>query len=652
MRSRTVLAAPFIGLALVVQFLLVSQQARAADPASVRIRQAIVDQNGHVRLIVSLDGAPQGTRLAAGDFAVTENGSAIPAVAAEPLASTVQLASVVALVIDVSGSTAGKPIADAKVAAQRFVSLLPANTRVGVFAFGEGVRQVQRFTEDRTAVGRAISGLAAGGGTALYDGVVFAAARLRPLAGQHDLVLFSDGKDTASKATLRDALVAARAADTPVTSVGLRTSDFDARALDTLSRGTRGRSLAVGASAQLAEAFGRVAEAIASQYVVSYDSRSTARELDLSLSVRLGQARAGDRILTVNARSMSPSAVAPRVPEPASPPRPLVPAFGTLTGFYVGLAGVFFALLLVFGVLFLRPNDGRAIRALRAIGLNGRHRAKERGETDRSFAAAALGKAGELIDKAPHGEGSWQRLQLQLDRAAWPFRASEFVGLQLAVALAGALLGFGLLGQWWLGIVFAGLGIVIPRKLLGRRVEKRSSKFVAQLPDTLDLLAGSLQAGYGFMQALDTLVKESPPPTSTEFSRVLTEARLGMPLEDALETMGERVDSDDLRWVILAINIQRQVGGNLAVLLKTVAGTLREREQVRRQIKVLSAEGRLSASILTVMPFLLAGYIMLVNPSYISKLFTDRLGQFMIAGALMQMGLGIAWMRKIIRIDV
>ncbi|MFA5890208.1 MAG: type II secretion system F family protein, partial [Actinomycetota bacterium] len=190
------------------------------------------------------------------------------------------------------------------------------------------------------------------------------------------------------------------------------------------------------------------------------------------------------------------------------------------------------------------------------------------------------------------------------------------------------------------------------RMVLARKIERRRSLFLAQLPDTLQLLAGSLQAGYGFMQGLDTLVQESSPPTSSEFGRVLTETRLGSPVDEALKAMADRLDSDDFRWVVLAINIQRQVGGNLAVLLQTVAGTLREREQVRRQIKVLSAEGRLSASILTVLPFLLAGYISLVNPGYITALVIEPIGRVMIAGALVMMGVGIAWMRKIVNIDV
>jgi tight adherence protein B len=209
-----------------------------------------------------------------------------------------------------------------------------------------------------------------------------------------------------------------------------------------------------------------------------------------------------------------------------------------------------------------------------------------------------------------------------------------------------------LFGKLWLGAVLAVVGVAVPQLLLSNRMTKRTSAFLEQLPDTLQLLAGSLQAGYGFMQALDTVAKEAAVPTSIEFARVLSESRLGMPIEDALDAMADRVGGEDFRWVVMAINIQRQVGGNLATLLSTVANTLREREMVRRQIKVLSAEGRLSAIILIALPFLLVGYLSFANPSYLHQLTSATVGKIAIVGALILIGVGSLWMRKIIRIDV
>jgi tight adherence protein B len=173
-----------------------------------------------------------------------------------------------------------------------------------------------------------------------------------------------------------------------------------------------------------------------------------------------------------------------------------------------------------------------------------------------------------------------------------------------------------------------------------------------QLPDTLQLLAGTLRSGYAILQAIDTIVKETEAPMSTEFQRVLTEARLGLPLGDSLEAMAERVDSDDFRWVVVAMNIQRQTGGNLAELLETVSETLRGRAQTRRQIQVLSAEGKLSAIILVALPFLLLFYMLLTNPVYLAPLVTTFAGAVMSVGAVVLIVIGVFWMSRMIKIDV
>jgi tight adherence protein B len=125
-----------------------------------------------------------------------------------------------------------------------------------------------------------------------------------------------------------------------------------------------------------------------------------------------------------------------------------------------------------------------------------------------------------------------------------------------------------------------------------------------------------------------------------------------MPLEQALESMAVRIGNEDFHWVVMAINIQRQVGGNLAQVLETTAGTLREREQLRRQVKVLSAEGRISAVILSLLPFLLAGYMAVVNPEYVGELFRHFIGKVMVAGALGLMVAGVLWMRKLVKIEI
>ena len=196
------------------------------------------------------------------------------------------------------------------------------------------------------------------------------------------------------------------------------------------------------------------------------------------------------------------------------------------------------------------------------------------------------------------------------------------------------------------------VGLVGPWIFLVVRQDRRESAFLSQLPDTLQMLAGSLQAGYSLPQALDTVVREGQPPMSVEFNRALVESRLGMPVEDALEGIGRRLSSQDFSWVVMAVRIQRDVGGNLAELLMTVADTLRERERLRRQVKVLSAEGRLSGWILGGLPVVFFVYLALANPTYLRPLWSTLLGGLMLGLALVLLAVGAFWLTRVIKVEV
>jgi tight adherence protein B len=212
--------------------------------------------------------------------------------------------------------------------------------------------------------------------------------------------------------------------------------------------------------------------------------------------------------------------------------------------------------------------------------------------------------------------------------------------------------GVATFNTWVFGLIFAGLGAATPWFLLKFQLGKRADKLREQLPDVLTILASSLRAGHSFLQALDTVSKEITEPAAAEFVRVVAEVRLGRPVEEALGAMAERVGSEDFKWAVLAVNIQREVGGNLAEILDTVADTLRERATLLRQVKVLTTEGRLSAWVLGVMPFIIALYMYAVNKEYISLLVTTTVGWVMLAGAGGLLTLGVLWMRKIVKIDV
>jgi tight adherence protein B len=184
------------------------------------------------------------------------------------------------------------------------------------------------------------------------------------------------------------------------------------------------------------------------------------------------------------------------------------------------------------------------------------------------------------------------------------------------------------------------------------RHKRRLNKFNANLAQSLGLIAGGLQAGLSLPQAVDTVVREGNEPIAGEFKRALIEQRLGIDIADALEGVGDRMESQDFAWVVMAIRIQREVGGNLAEILHTVSDTLREREYLRRQVKALSAEGRMSAWLLGALPIGMFGYMMIANREYVGVLYTTGIGWGILATAAFLLGLGSFMMAKMVKVEV
>ena len=209
-----------------------------------------------------------------------------------------------------------------------------------------------------------------------------------------------------------------------------------------------------------------------------------------------------------------------------------------------------------------------------------------------------------------------------------------------------------ILGSVWLAVGIAAAAGWAPTLALRVALNRRSEKLREQLPDVLTIMASSLRAGHSFLQALDTVAKEVAQPAAAEFQRVVAEVRLGRGAEEALEALAERVGSADFKWAVLAVNIQREVGGNLAEILDNVSDTLRERAMMRRQVQVLTSEGRLSAWVLALMPFAIGLYMFATNPEYIGLLFSTKIGIVMLIGGALLLTAGVLWMRKIVDIDV
>jgi tight adherence protein B len=261
-------------------------------------------------------------------------------------------------------------------------------------------------------------------------------------------------------------------------------------------------------------------------------------------------------------------------------------------------------------------------------------------------------RAVELTGEFADRQGFLDKLELRLERANMPLRAAEAIFFTGASAVVLALLAFVATGNLLMGVVAGALAVILPMAMLNFKVRSRQKAFVSQLPDMLALLAGTLKAGYSIGQGFESISTEISDPMGRELRRVVTETRLGRSLEESLESVAIRMDSDDFGWTVMAIKIQREVGGNLAELLMTVADTMTQRERLRRDVSTLTAEGRMSAIIIGILPPGLAAVLAVMNPEYIAVLFKPGLGYALLAAALVMMGIGFAWMKKCITIEV
>ncbi|HUB41340.1 MAG TPA: type II secretion system F family protein [Streptosporangiaceae bacterium] len=318
-----------------------------------------------------------------------------------------------------------------------------------------------------------------------------------------------------------------------------------------------------------------------------------------------------------------------------------------------GGLGAIFAALFILAVTVFRSR----VRASQQRDLAGRiARYGPRPGASRDADPDAERKAGRValdVTKRLMSPEAQQRLAGRLELAAVARKPAEWtlLGGGVAVVVAAAV-GF-LTGDVFIGVLVGALvGWLGMRVLLNFLIRRRRGAFAEQLPDLLQLLASSLQSGFSLLQALDAAVREASQPAAGEFARGLAEARLGADLEDCLETIADRMDSDDLRWTVMAIRIQRGIGGNLAEVLTSTVNTIRERGHLRRQVHALSAESRLSAGVLVALPVVVGAFELITRPTYMRPLYTTHVGQLMLAGAGMLMVIGIVIMRQMIKIEV
>jgi len=512
----------------------------------------------------------------------------------------------VILAIDVSESML-PAIEAAKAAAAEFVTAMPADVPIGVETFADSVTVLTPPTTDRDLITLQIESITTGGDTALYDVVVAASQHFTPTSQHKVIVLLSDGKDEGSTATLDTAVSASQGVQ--VEAISLAGSTTDLTSLMALGAVTPADDPA-GVSAAFARVAGLIVEVIET---IPSTTPTT----------------------TTTTTSPPATTVAAPTTVVASPPQPPTPAASIDTStssapLWLGAAGVFTGLFLLGVLLFPRDRVSKA-----RLGVNKPQRASEMGTRTTSAIEEALDRHTRTAD-----------LGTTLAVADISMKPADFVAVIAFVAIVAGLVGLLLGGPLIALLLFVAVCLAV-RFYVRHAKAKRQSAFADQLPDVLQLVTTALRSGYGITQAIESVAEEAEEPARSEFAHVLVQVRLGRDLSDSMRNLAERMQSKDLDWVVSAIDINRETGGNLSEVLQTVSTTIRERGRVARQVRTLAAEGRLSARILSGLPLLILVWQWRVNPDNFA-LLTQGAGLIALAFAGILMAIGTLWVRKIV----
>lgn len=646
-----------IGLLVAILWVLGATTGWAAPEGRI---QDVQSQPGEVDFVLSAEGLAEGESIDPESVSVTIEGVRSPSTST-PITETVAAPRrTVMIALDSSGSMAdNNKLATAQDAANSYLAGLPADVRAGLITFADEARVEVEPTTDRAAVSRAVAGLEARGSTALNDAVVLAVQELGS-RGARNILLLSDGRDEGSA-------VPARQARKTLTASG---SVLDAVSL---GRGVQQKPLAAFAAAgggslvtatdaeTLTAAFESAARSVESQLSVlarvPEGIQGGTRELVVTALV--GEQRITDRTAALIVPSADPSGTVDSAYGPVAVPEITRGVIGQPWVLFVVIALTFVALAaassVLLGAIDARLRKGsRGAKLLAQVSVIGRSAAPAAGRRPETALgdSAAVRSVVSLADRLAQSRDT-TALTARLEEARVPLRPGEWVVVHglivvLALLLSAVLSAFSPVAA----LACLLLGLLAPWWYLDRRATRRRTQFYAALPDAMQMLAASLRAGYSLPQGLDNLAQESTGALGEELNRAVLENRLGVPIEDALEGIGHRMNSQDFLWVVMAIQVNRQVGGNLAEALTNVGATLRERERLRGQAKTLSAEGLMSAWVIGILPFAFTAFILVTAPEYMVPMLTQPIGWLLLAVALLAYLVGILWIRNLVRLEV
>lgn len=579
--------------------------------------------------VVTLDEKRQ---LAADDVTVTENGKAIGGVAVRPAASAQGIGTV--LLIDSSNSMKGS-IDDAMAAARTFASRNPGQP-LSVVTFDKKPTVILPFTTDPKAITAALATTPPlAEGTVMYDALAAAVAQARDSGlSAVNVVLVTDGADVRSVTTKESAIGQLQAQKIPVYSVGIQSRSFTSADIEEISAATGGSYAEARSSAALNGIYDALGFQLGNQYVLSYRSPAAP---DKKVTV------------TVAVDGLGTQELSYKTPETGIGAPYEKPLWDRLLQSWVLVLAVAVGVvaLLAYAVhhlLQLRANRRLRARLGEFVNLPEEERAQERRREVNELLTAAQGTR-ILSDR-----GWFKRFSEDVDVAGIRTSPQRL----LVWGLLGGL-GTGLVAAFAFGPVWVLAGLVVPLGVnfeIGRRADRTRRAFSDQLPENLEVMASALRAGHSLVGSMSVVVEQSIEPSRQEFKRVVTDEQLGVPLDDALQVTARRMRNPDLDQVAVVAMLQREAGGNMAEVLDQVVANIRARMELRRLVRVLTAQGRLARWILTAIPVALLLFLLLVNPRHLDPLFHQALGQAALLIAALMVVAGGLVLKKIVEIKV
>jgi tight adherence protein B len=470
-------------------------------------------------------------------------------------------------------------------------------------------------------------------GTALYDGLALSTQLLAKQQGRaRVVVLLTDGHDVSSKTPLPDAIAGAKRSDVLVYPIGIGASTATRAPLEQMAQSTGGAYHDAATSANLKSVYSSISAELRRTWRIEYVTAGRPGDT-LHLRVSLDPEGAATTNVTIPG-SLAAAGSGSSLPSPFYSP---------LGGLVVVLAVAL--LTLTAAAFLLAGTKGSWVKSRLAPHVEGKRKNRRRVKGERLAAFAGLFRA---TERAFSHRGPWQKMQRRLERADVPLRTVEFFylmgGCSLLLGLLAAMSG----RSTMIILIALAVGALIPYVWVSFKAKRRINAFEDQLPDLLVTLAASLKAGHSFKQGIQTIVDEGQEPASKELGRVITDTRLGRPMDEALNETAERIGSKNFTFVITAVTIQRQIGGSLAGLFDMIADTVRQRQQFARKIRGLTAMGRASAYVLIGLPFFVGMAMTVMNPTYMDPLYNSSTGHTLIMIGLVMMAIGSLMLRKIV----